>query len=204
MTIVLSAAASASDFSCIDAAAFEAIPPPDTNPVPPVWYENPMTGDPGLAGLAYIGTLAGKAYDANHDPITYTRDPGGPSWLAVAPDGSLSGTPTNGGVGTNSFTVVASDAVSSTAATLHIIVNEPPPAEGPLTLWYSTPATDWQSQALPIGNGRLGGMLYGGVTQERLQFNEDSLWTGDEHPSGVWDDAGNNGTGAYQNFGDVR
>ena len=44
-------------------------------------------------------------------------------------------------------------------------------------LWYSKPATEW-SEALPIGNGRLGAMIYGGVKLERLQLNEDTLWTG--------------------------
>lgn len=46
------------------------------------------------------------------------------------------------------------------------------------TLWYDEPATDWESQALPIGNGAMGAMVFGGVQSERLQFNEKSLWTG--------------------------
>ncbi|XVV00598.1 glycosyl hydrolase family 95 catalytic domain-containing protein [Actinosynnema sp. CA-248983] len=46
------------------------------------------------------------------------------------------------------------------------------------TLWYDEPATDWESQALPIGNGALGAMVFGGVGSEQLQFNEKSLWTG--------------------------
>lgn len=61
-----------------------------------------------------------------------------------------------------------------------------------LKLWYDSPATDWQSQALPIGSGRLGAMLFGGVPQEHIQFNEESLWIGDEKD-----------TGAYQAFGDL-
>ncbi len=67
----------------------------------------------------------------------------------------------------------------------------PAPAE-PLTLWYDRPATDWESQALPIGNGALGAMIFGGVGQERIQFNEKTLWTGGpgEDPAytgGVWE-----------------
>src|SRR5437868_10720508 len=47
-----------------------------------------------------------------------------------------------------------------------------------LTLWYRQPAgADWNS-ALPIGNGRLGAMVYGGVNKERLQLNEDTIWEG--------------------------
>jgi len=46
------------------------------------------------------------------------------------------------------------------------------------TLWYRQSAgSDWNS-ALPVGNGRLGAMVYGGVTRERLQLNEDTVWEG--------------------------
>lgn len=50
----------------------------------------------------------------------------------------------------------------------------------PLTLWYREPAQQW-IEALPIGNGRLGAMLFGGVPEERIQFNEDTVWTGAPH-----------------------
>jgi alpha-L-fucosidase 2 len=46
-----------------------------------------------------------------------------------------------------------------------------------LQLWYEAPAHEWV-EALPIGNGRLGAMVFGGVSRERLQLNEDTLWTG--------------------------
>ena len=44
-------------------------------------------------------------------------------------------------------------------------------------LWYRQPAAEW-TQALPVGNGRLGAMVFGGTTHERLQLNEDTLWNG--------------------------
>ena len=44
-------------------------------------------------------------------------------------------------------------------------------------LWYEKPAVKWV-EALPLGNGRLGAMVFGGVTQERLQLNEGTLWAG--------------------------
>lgn len=44
-------------------------------------------------------------------------------------------------------------------------------------LWYKQPAQEWE-EALPIGNGRLGGMVFGGVQEERIQLNEDTLWAG--------------------------
>ncbi len=46
-----------------------------------------------------------------------------------------------------------------------------------LTLWYDKPATEWV-EALPVGNGRLGAMVFGGIGHERLQLNEDTLYAG--------------------------
>ncbi len=48
-----------------------------------------------------------------------------------------------------------------------------------MSLWYDRPAREW-TEALPVGNGRLGAMVFGGVETERLQLNETSLWSG--HP----------------------
>lgn len=44
-------------------------------------------------------------------------------------------------------------------------------------IWFDKPAQEW-SQALPIGNGRLGAMVHGGVCKEELQLNQDSIWYG--------------------------
>jgi alpha-L-fucosidase 2 len=49
-----------------------------------------------------------------------------------------------------------------------------------LRLWYDAPAREW-TQALPIGNGRLGAMVFGGTAEDRYQLNEDSLWCGRPH-----------------------
>jgi alpha-L-fucosidase 2 len=46
-----------------------------------------------------------------------------------------------------------------------------------LKLWYEQPAEVW-TEALPVGNGRLGAMIFGGAGTERIQLNEESLWTG--------------------------
>ncbi|CAH8772861.1 alpha-L-fucosidase [Paenibacillus dendritiformis C454] len=48
-----------------------------------------------------------------------------------------------------------------------------------LKLWYTRPADKW-TEALPLGNGRFGAMVFGGVRRERIQLNEDTLWAG--HP----------------------
>src|SRR5438270_4797192 len=47
----------------------------------------------------------------------------------------------------------------------------------PLTLWYRHPVSQW-NQATPLGNGRLGAMVFGGVEKERIQLNENTLWSG--------------------------
>ena len=47
----------------------------------------------------------------------------------------------------------------------------------PLSLWYRQPAAKW-TEALAVGNGRLGAMVFGGISRERLQLNEDTLWAG--------------------------
>ncbi len=59
-------------------------------------------------------------------------------------------------------------------------------------LWHDHPASRWSMEAFPLGNGRLGAVPHGGVPQERIMFNEGSLWIGDESSAG-----------AYQAFGDV-
>jgi len=65
-------------------------------------------------------------------------------------------------------------------------------AQPELKLWYDFPANNWMTSALPIGNGYFGGMFFGGVTQERMQFNDKSLWSGSKTERG-----------SYQNFGDL-
>ncbi len=49
-----------------------------------------------------------------------------------------------------------------------------------LKLWYGKPAEIWE-EALPIGNGRLGAMIFGGISEDHIQFNEETLWTGAPH-----------------------
>lgn len=44
-------------------------------------------------------------------------------------------------------------------------------------LWYKQPADDW-NKALPLGNGRIGAMVFSQPLEERIQLNEDSVWSG--------------------------
>ncbi|RYF12046.1 MAG: glycoside hydrolase family 95 protein, partial [Flavobacteriales bacterium] len=62
-------------------------------------------------------------------------------------------------------------------------------------LWYNKPAKIW-TDALPIGNGRLGAMIYGGVAQDQIQFNEETLWTGEPRNY--------NRKGASQHLAEIR
>src|SRR5680860_1085674 len=48
---------------------------------------------------------------------------------------------------------------------------------GKLKMWYNKPATVW-NEALPVGNGRLGAMVYGDPVNEKVQLNEDTFWSG--------------------------
>jgi hypothetical protein len=80
-----------------------------------------------------------------------------------------------------------------TAREVNMRENQP---NNPLqSLWYRQPAGEW-NEALPIGNGRLGAMVFGGIEEERLQLNEDTLWSGKPHSYAV--------EGAATNLAEVR
>jgi alpha-L-fucosidase 2 len=65
---------------------------------------------------------------------------------------------------------------SAWAAKVQATIGVSAPSE-PLILWYRKPADAW-TDALPVGNGRIAAMVFGGVNQERLQLNEGTLWAG--------------------------
>lgn len=75
----------------------------------------------------------------------------------------------------------------------------------PMTLWYDVPSTAtgvrnvWMEYSLPIGNGQLGGSLFGGLHVDEIQFNEKTLWTGT--PDDMQGYGG--GYGQYKNFGSI-
>jgi alpha-L-fucosidase 2 len=64
-----------------------------------------------------------------------------------------------------------------------------------MVLWYQQPATEWL-EAMPLGNGMIGAMVFGGAPQERIALNESSFWSGRPHD---YDD-----TNAFQYFGQIR
>lgn len=63
----------------------------------------------------------------------------------------------------------------------------------PLKLWYDEPAVEWMTSALPVGNGDMGAMFFGGVAHEQVQFNEKTLWSGSPDKRG-----------SYRNFGNIH
>jgi alpha-L-fucosidase 2 len=63
------------------------------------------------------------------------------------------------------------------------------------------PSSNWSSQAQPVGNGRIGAMVFGNPLAERIQFNDITLWTGGDNLSGEYK---HGEFGSYQNFGDLR
>jgi alpha-L-fucosidase 2 len=81
-------------------------------------------------------------------------------------------------------------------ATVLLATPQLPAGAGNLVLWYQQPADQPMNQSLPVGNGRIGGLIAGGPAQENIVLNEDSLWTGDADPSGDYD-----AMGAYQTLG---
>ncbi len=54
-------------------------------------------------------------------------------------------------------------------------------AEQPLRLWYNQPSSEWM-KSLPLGNGRLGAMVFGGIQKETIALNEITMWAGKEDP----------------------
>ena len=91
--------------------------------------------------------------------------------------------------------------LTGTAALVQEITARPD-TPGRLCLWSDRPANAWMTEALPIGNGPMGAMLFGGTEVERIQFNEISLWSGTRMAVEGLDDEGQD-LGAYQAFGDV-
>jgi alpha-L-fucosidase 2 len=59
----------------------------------------------------------------------------------------------------------------------HLVRGQATPSTFKQELWFSTPANRWM-EALPIGNGRIGGMIYGGASVERIDLTESTVWSG--------------------------
>jgi alpha-L-fucosidase 2 len=80
-------------------------------------------------------------------------------------------------------------------------------AAAPLTLHFDEPAKDWEKHGLPLGNGMIGAVAMADPARDRIQFTVDSLWTGDENPTGGYDATekkpGQGSFGSFQSMGDL-
>lgn len=85
-------------------------------------------------------------------------------------------------------------ALAAVPATTHVAFTEVAAERN--TLWYATEAKRWL-EAVPIGNGRIGGMVFGGVRKERVALTESTAWSGAANESDV-------NPGAFQHLGEIR
>jgi alpha-L-fucosidase 2 len=91
------------------------------------------------------------------------------------------------------FTIILITIIFSGSFASPLVKAEVDPAT---TLWFEQPARNWQREALPIGNGRIGAMIFGGVGHERIALNEDTVWSGTRTN---W-----NRENAHQNLPEIR
>lgn len=92
----------------------------------PVFTSSTITLSDGIADQAYSDSIAGSATDADNDPLTYTRVSGA-SWVNVSANGSVTGTPNAGFIGSNNVTVMVDDGNGGTdTATLSIFISDAP------------------------------------------------------------------------------
>jgi len=99
-----------------------------SSPQPPAFSSDPMVESSAITNQAYAGSLGDNASDPNGDSMTFLKD-SGPTWLNVATNGDLSGTPQSEDLGTNNWAVLVTDGISGTnSATLEINVVAGAPA----------------------------------------------------------------------------
>ena len=109
------------------------------------------------------------------------------------------------------FILVSSSFLELNAETFLAISNDKSVKEVPYTsssvvptsqyvLWYQHPSNDWMTSSLPIGNGQMGAMVFGGILQDEIQFNDKTLCTGTPCKNGDYLSCIR---GAYQNFGSL-
>ena len=117
-----------------------------TTPTPaaPVFNSDPFAKSSAAQGQAYSDSIANDASDANGDAMSFSKV-SGPSWLSVASNGSLSGTPTSADVGSNSFVVRVSDGSLTSDGTMTINVTD---GSTPVTLSssdFEADLNDWSN-----------------------------------------------------------
>lgn len=71
-----------------------------------------------------------------------------------------------------------------------------------LVLWYDKPAFDWMNEALPVGNGYMGAMFFGGTVCDEIQLSEESMWAGGPGANALYN--GGNKTGGWKHLAEIR
>ena len=119
--------------------------------LPPRFNSSPFIEPSANVAQPYSGSISNQASDPNPaDPLRFAKL-SGPNWLSVGPDGTLSGTPGNSDVGTNSFTVsVTESAGMSNSAVMFIYVNGPP-------VFVANPFTESDANAGQLCSGSISG-----------------------------------------------
>ena len=130
----------------------------------PMFYADTIETGDAFDGVAYSGSLADKALDTDGDTLSFSKD-SGPTWLNVAANGTLSGTPSN--LGQNTFTVSVSDGSLSESVTLQIDVKTNIQATS-ATVNYPVSEDTYAKQGSPTTS-------YGGVIT--LELREDGSST---------------------------
>jgi hypothetical protein len=102
---------------------------------PPMFNVNPLTLPGATAGHAYSANIATNASDLNGNPLTFAKV-SGPSWLTVASNGTLSGTPANANANTNTFLISVTDngGLSSTGTVYIVVIGAPSFIINPFTM----------------------------------------------------------------------
>jgi hypothetical protein len=161
--------------------------------LPPSFVEDPIQKSDAVVGAAYADTLDGAATDPNQmDTLTYSLV-SGPTWLQVAEDGALTGTPLAADAGWNVFTVGVSDGISSDAATLVILVGDVP-APGEIFAWW--PMNEGAGNTLLDVSGNTNHATV--INAETGGLNLDgSVWVDDPECGTVLSFDGIDTTGAY-------
>jgi hypothetical protein len=117
---------------------------------PPVFLANPFSEPSVNAGQAYSANISTNATDPNGDAVTFAKL-AGPTWLSIAGNGALSGTPTDADAGTDTFTVRASDPSGLfNTATMNISVIPAPPIIAAVSLQDTNLVLTWSGGLGPF------------------------------------------------------
>ena len=136
------------------------------------------TRGPGESRVKFECSQSGDGFSGRQDAALYGRS-GGPPLLSKKALATRSVLLVIGLLVTRAVFAVSPAALEAeNPKSQFTFSQEASPPDEPLTLWYRRPATKWETEALPVGNGRLAAMVFGGIDHERIQFNEETVWDG--------------------------